>query len=637
MKKLLLVFVLLFISNFSKAGALTRTFNTQELIQKALNMNLQNDKEWLRLGHYYKNRIFSGYKSQADGPKFFLAEDGKTNPESELKATITGLFSNLEHIDDKHSRCGFPARFEYLNRKLGLNIPLYKIDQCTGFSQFEKRLSADSVSVVFSSYYMNNPSSTFGHSFLRMNKKHDPKITTNSELLDYGINYAANDTSSNPVLYAIGGLAGWFQGSYTHVPYYYKVREYNDYEARDLWPYKLNLTTAEVDQLVRHIWELGSTYFYYYFFTKNCSYHILTAIEAAAPRVDITKNLPYWVIPSDTIIVLSQVPGLVQRVDYRPSIRSVFLTRKDSLNVAEETELRRMISEKLTKPSDKFSAPAQTRIVDTLLDYIEYKHTKDLMDKKPEIQSWKQEVLINRANYTTPMEPIVVPTPTVAPHESHGSQRLGLELGYWDSENGAFQRYHLRFALHDLMDSDLGYPRNAQIEFFNAKLISYDNFSKWRLDDWALVSVKSYSPYNFYDRHLSWDLQFGVRTFYDKQCTLCTGAYFNNAWGYSANFSQHVPLNFFALASGEANYADGFEKGSGRAMVGPKVGFIYTGPNLWKVHAEGHYYYNLFQNYRYYETEYGISKGIGKDISIQFKALAHENDLQSSIALYMYR
>src|SRR5690606_7938888 len=118
-------------------------------------------------------------------------------------------------------------------------------------------------SIVFSSYYLGNPNSAFGHTLLRLSRYQD---TSETEMLDYGINFAAEAREVNPFLYAVKGLFGGFEGRFAAIPYYYKIREYANYEFRDLWSYELDLTFAEVLEAVDHIWELGHTYFDYYYF-----------------------------------------------------------------------------------------------------------------------------------------------------------------------------------------------------------------------------------------------------------------------------------------------------------------------------------------------------------------------------------
>jgi hypothetical protein len=40
-------------------------------------------------------------------------------------------------------------------------------------------------------------------------------------------------------------LTGQYPGEYSIMPYYRKVKEYGDFESRDLWEYELNLTPEE--------------------------------------------------------------------------------------------------------------------------------------------------------------------------------------------------------------------------------------------------------------------------------------------------------------------------------------------------------------------------------------------------------
>ena len=260
---------------------------------------LWKDPQWLGLIHYKKH--FNHYKSQADGKEFFLAgAEGVKNPQAELEATLKAFAKPLSDFAEpnRHPQCQFPARYLWLKSQLAWKKNDFPQITCDAYQKFKQREDAGSVTLIFSSYYLNNPSSAYGHTFLRLNKKRKPH-EKRSDLLDHGVNYAAAMTTQNPVAYAVMGLSGMFRGVFTNVPYFYKVREYNDFESRDLWEYDLNLTQSEIDMLVAHIWELGSTYFDYYYITENCSYHMLTTLEAAAPRYDLTKKVPYYVIPSE--------------------------------------------------------------------------------------------------------------------------------------------------------------------------------------------------------------------------------------------------------------------------------------------------------------------------------------------------
>ena len=105
-------------------------------------------------------------------------------------------------------------------------------------------------------------------------------------VIDYGINFAANQNpKDNPIEYVINGLFGLYDGQFAIFPYYFKVNEYNEAESRDMWEYRLSFNTEEIEWAYSHLWELGAASFPYYFFSDNCSYHILSILEIARPSL----------------------------------------------------------------------------------------------------------------------------------------------------------------------------------------------------------------------------------------------------------------------------------------------------------------------------------------------------------------
>ena len=61
------------------------------LIELAKLNRLADKRIWQVLIHYRANLLGSGVTSEIDDPEFFLAPDGKENPESELEATLTAF------------------------------------------------------------------------------------------------------------------------------------------------------------------------------------------------------------------------------------------------------------------------------------------------------------------------------------------------------------------------------------------------------------------------------------------------------------------------------------------------------------------------------------------------------------------
>ncbi|HXK20354.1 MAG TPA: DUF4105 domain-containing protein, partial [Polyangiaceae bacterium] len=339
----------------------------EQLIARAHQLQLAKDTTWLRLGHYKKGLF--GWDSEVDGDTFFNSPTGKGDPQAELDATLRAFFvSQPKDPLVQHPICHFPARFTWLAGKLGIDGKQLPRVQCPKFYEFVSKLNARSVTLVFSSYYLNNPASAFGHTFLRINKATRKEEREGRELLDYGVDYAAVVDTDNALFYAFKGLFGLFPGTFNKMPFYYKVREYNDFESRDLWEYDLDLTPDEVQMLVAHLWELGSTFFRYFYLSENCSYQILGALEVVNPKFELTSRLGWPVLPADTLKALLKNPGLVKSLHYRPSNRTQFKQRKATLTAVELSAVDTLIDDPKAKLDPSFDAAEQVKVIDAATD-----------------------------------------------------------------------------------------------------------------------------------------------------------------------------------------------------------------------------------------------------------------------------
>ena len=288
-----------------------------ELTARSRSLHLAERHEWNRLLHYTKNLLLPGVHGLADAPRFYLASDGKTNPQAELEATLASFFSGIQETDAvQNPQCQFIARFAWLDEQLGFDPARMARQPCKRFREWHDTLNPQGVTLIFPAAYINNPSSMYGHTLLRIDGKDQDEKT---RLLAYAINYAANTNETNGIAFAINGLFGGYVGTFSIMPYYLKVREYNDLENRDIWEYELDLTPEEIDRLLMHLWELGPVWFDYYFFDKNCSYYLLEVLEVARSDLDLTARFRRWAIPSDTVRAVVEQEGLLKRTAYRPS------------------------------------------------------------------------------------------------------------------------------------------------------------------------------------------------------------------------------------------------------------------------------------------------------------------------------
>ena len=493
------------------------------LVARARAERLAEDAAWLRLGRW-RRRLLGGLLSEVDGPAFFRAPGGRTDPAAELEATLAGFFlappPGGDEMDDAY--CRFPARRAFLSRRLGLDPAGLPPRSCPRLQDFLARVSPRGVTLVFSSYYLENPSSAFGHTLLRLDKAEEARGGRHFELLDYGVNYAATPDTTNAVLYAVKGLFGLFQGEFTHQAYYYKVREYSEAESRDLWEYDLALSPDEVEMLALHLWELGGTWFDYWYLDENCSYHVLGALEAAAPRLDLLSHVGRLVVlPADTLRALRRTPGLVRAVHYRPSIRSQFRARVAPLS-ARAAGAVASLADDPGAPLPPGSAAEEAALLDAAVDLVDLRHFRDLMSgRDPAAALLRQRLLERRSAIPLASPPLVVPVPLDrAPDAGHRSSRAGAGGGV-SREEGPFVALDLRPALHDLADPPEGYPDGAQLEFLPARFRFLAERGRLEVDEIHLVRVAALSPWNRFDRRASWKLRVGAATVRDGGCDAC--------------------------------------------------------------------------------------------------------------------
>ncbi len=549
------------------------------LVERARAAHLADQEQWMRLGHW-RTRWVRGPSTQADGPNFFMAANGADDPAAELDATLRAFFAPLpsDAPDEvQHPICQFPARFLWLDRELQFDRSKLPAHDCTRFDEFRSVADPVAVSFVFSSYYLNNPASVFGHTFIRLVKR-GKASEEKRELLDRAIEFSATVDTQNAFVYGVKGIFGMFPGTFRNVPYYFKVRQYNDFESRDLYEYELSLTQPEIDLLVAHLWELGSTFFDYYYVSENCSYHLLGALEVARPSLELLAHMHWPVIPADTIKALYANPGFVKNVRFRPSLRRTFRARIDDMPAAG----RDLVEELAHDPSASLGAldkATSAKVLDAAQDLIDMQFAKQLTyetDSEPARR--KQTLLERRAELLIPSDPLEVATPTQSmPQLGHLSRRAG--LGYVVDDTGA-QSYQLdaRLALHDLADPVAGYPELSQLEFLPVRMrYRLDNAGegdRFTIESASLVRIVSLSPQNPFDRKLSWKADVGMVRIDDEGCD---GCYIGRlAIGTGAAFAtQSARVIAFATADlhvGSGPGLDGIEGIPIRAGVGPAAG-----------------------------------------------------------------
>ena len=456
---------------------------------------LAQTEEWHRLLHFKDN------ESEIDDPKFFFAEDGKTNPASELQATIKRLISDKSD-DENSTLCYYPSRSYWILEKIPqLNEKIYH-PKCKGLEKELKELGAKYITVILASAHINSPASAFGHTFLRIDN--NPK----TPLLSYSVNYAAQTTEENGLIYAYQGIFGGYEGRYTVAPYYEKLKTYSNLEQRDIWEYRLKLNQEEIERMVRHIFEIRHFYADYLFLAENCSYNLLWLIDIAKNRdsINLTKQFHYKAIPIDTIRAILDA-NLVDKVTYRPSKRKKILALSEpiknnatALNFAKSSEYNLTQISSLSKEEKRASLELATAL-------LQIKYAESEISKKVYLPTFltllKARSRLGKSTHREIPEPI-------APSKSHKTAKTSLSYGTQEEI-----RAKIKFSYHDIYDNDAGFVPGAYIDFLDTTVTYKDE--KLTLDELNLLNIRSYAIQDSIFKPMSWEVSLGGKRIFDNE------------------------------------------------------------------------------------------------------------------------
>jgi hypothetical protein len=477
-----------------------------ELIGHARDLGLSNDPQWHALVHYRDDRFGTGVTSEADDPLFFNDPRGTVDPQRELEATLAAFFAEeVSSAKEEHPQCAFVARYDWLKEKLAFDAGRLPRQPCERFWNWYRRINPAGVTLIFPTAYLNNPSSMFGHTLIRIDA---PDQTEKTRLLAYAINYGASTGSDGGLLFAVKGLTGVYPGFYSISPYYQKVREYSDLENRDIWEYQLRLSPEEIRRLVMHVWELRGIHFDYYFFDENCSYELLTLLDVARPGLGLAGEFSVYVIPVDTIRVIEE-RGLVEQVTYRPAA-STRLRHGASSLASPLQPLAKGLADRnvaLEDPSVMGLTDAEAAgVIDVAYDYLQYEYLAGRRTRE-DSAPLSIQLLQARSRVATPDPGDAVPTPEVRPDQGHPTALVAVGAG--KESNRPFLSFRTRPAYHELLDSPEGYVDGAQINFLDLTLKYFSDNHRLVVDDATLVDILSLSPRERFFRPTSWMVRAG--------------------------------------------------------------------------------------------------------------------------------
>ena len=454
---------------------------------------LSNQPQWRRLLH------FKDGESEIDDKRFFFSKEGKENPKSELKALISKLISDKSD-DENATLCHYPSRSTWVLKQLPQLKENIFIPQCKKLKRELKEIGAKKITLVLASAHMNSPASAFGHTFLRIDNN------SNTPLLSYAVNYAAQTNEDNGFIYAYQGLFGGYKGRYSINPYYKKLKEYSDLEQRDIWEHTLDLTQDEIDRMVLHILEIRHFYADYFFLAENCSYNLLWLIEVGKKKSNLVQQFEHKAIPIDTLRAIRN-EKLIKKTIYRPSKRKEILAisrpiedNPIALTFTKSDEYNLSIIENLNNREKIASLELATEM-------LKIKRSDNKISKKEYLSNFLKILRVRSTLGKVEKEKINTPS---SPQKGHLSTKTTFS---YLTDKGVELR--TKAAYHDIYDNDNGYIPGAYISFFDTAIEMKED--SLQLKEINLLDIKSYAIQDAIFKPISWEVSLGGKRVFNNE------------------------------------------------------------------------------------------------------------------------
>lgn len=446
-------------------------------------------------------------QSEVDTQNYFLSPNGKKDWKQEWDESLAQLLRPLapdENVD-LHPRCRFPARTRLIEKLTKQSSPI-KEEQCVRFQALKEKITLKKVFLVFAGQYVARPASAFGHTFFRL------ETTDNSNdnpHLDYGLDFAAQVTTENPLIYGIMGITGGFWGRFGLMPYTRKLSQYQSLDRRDLFEYEIPLSQEKLDMFVAHLFEMDHAGFDYFYLTENCSYHVMRFLEAISPELKYSSRLHPIVIPADTLHSFVHFHSDPQII-YRPGSQIQFANQFEKLSTKEKIRLQRWSGAFPQYSMDDLTSFAELK---TALLWLDTNYADEMLvnPTHPAAKAkWliAQKMIAERQEKTFDLESQeeLSSLPEHAPpHWAMPSRRLSLGWAQPDGKEKGQLQFQYRWSLSAWDEWAKGRLRNTTLEMGDLVLDSSSIFKRL-----YLLNLRNRQPLSLFNQNISYGLTVGA-------------------------------------------------------------------------------------------------------------------------------
>jgi hypothetical protein len=513
-----------------------------EVISLAKSSKLYENNEWKALLHF-------GGNLKINDPKFILSYD-TFSLEKELELTIEALFEPAAKYTNSnlHPQCRFPARFLFLKQELNVSEELFPNITCSDFITYTKKAPADSISLIYASENVTNPSSMMGHTFLKIKGVNDQ----NREVA-HAITFYTVIESMNLLTLAYQNTFSGMQGLYGLRPYQETLEPYIKNENRNIWDYELKLDDYKRKLIHYHMWELKDAHMKYFFTNYNCSTVIYYILSLAEPS--IYENKSFWITPLETVKLLYKNDLIVNSTMTPSDEWLVKMTAEHKTG----DEIKQLLEIMVQNNSDKIaSLDFESLMLLDIYAQLQLKnddlHIDTFTELKKNIQKNSlQENTVDLSQYKSPSK---------IPDERQ------FALGYASVDNTNYAQISFLPASHFLNDDNREYFGESELKIFNMSFLA--NANELKIKEFTLYGMKSYIPYSLLTKDISYEFELGMQRDYEEN-DMTQHSVYKIEGGMGIDFQIATDIHLFSMLNGGIGYS---KKNDIQLRFSPKLGLM---------------------------------------------------------------
>lgn len=550
-----------------------------ETIKLANKLELYKKTEFKALLHYNQSL-------NIQDRNFIISNDFSLK--NELVATIHGFYEPKDNYKDtnQHPQCKYPARLLFITHELNISKEEFPNVPCEELNKYEQKAPAETISLIYASENVKNPSSMMGHTFLKYSGQN-----YKNEKVEHAISFYTMIETVNLITLAYQNIFSGMSGLFALQPYKEIVVQYTDKENRNVWVHKLKLSEYRKKLIYYHIWELKDKEMKYFFSSYNCSTVIYYTLSLANPAIYDDKKL--WVTPLDTVKFLYKY-DLIEKSELQPSNEWLVKMLEENVD-SKDVKIIKNIVDKNQYDDTGILNYYPNKLLDAYAT-LKYKNSKIDKENYNNIQSKivKDEKNIDISKYKSPNN--------IPPERQAG-------VGYAKINNENFMKLSFLPASHLINDDNREYFGESELKIGYLSVLANDK--KIELDEFTLYGMKLYLPYDSLTNDLSYQFEIALKKEYSKEMKYTDTLKIDGGIGIDFNIANDI--NIFALFNAGVG-ANKYDKT--HIFFNPQIGgmiyeifnmksLIYYQPlliNSSKAHDKYVFNHNLFfsKNYNFY-------------------------------------